>query len=318
MFITVPILYLFLFLVCFLRPIVDQVKNLKLNENEFTVIRGATGISVAKVLAPEVPTPFFSIFFRIYPDLGRPQIGRYKFENHHFLEALSDISQGKVVPEKITIPEGISMKEMLVKIDSHSSITDKNYDIQELLKGWPGKTMEGGFLAETYLWSGERSKKSLLEEAHESLKKVLEGEWEQRAPDLPFSSPYEALILASIVEKETALGIERPRIAGVFIKRLILKMRLQTDPTVIYGLGEKYKGNITRKHLREATEYNTYVIPRLPPTPIAIVGLSALNAVMHPRITGELYFVAKGDGSHAFSRTLKEHNKNVRKYQLGK
>ena len=129
-------------------------------------------------------------------------------------------------------------------------------------------------------------------------------------------SPYELLILASIVEKETALAVERPRIAGVFLERLKRNMRLQTDPTVIYGLGARFDGNLTRKHLRENTAYNTYRIDGLPPTPIALVGPDALEAVAHPDITGELYFVADGRGGHVFSRTLEAHNANVRKYQL--
>ena len=129
-------------------------------------------------------------------------------------------------------------------------------------------------------------------------------------------SPYELLILASIVEKETALAVERPRIAGVFLERLKRKMRLQTDPTVIYGLGQRFDGNLTRQHLREKTPYNTYRISGLPPTPIALVGPDAIGAVAHPKITGELYFVADGSGGHVFSRTLEAHNANVRKYQV--
>ena len=130
------------------------------------------------------------------------------------------------------------------------------------------------------------------------------------------NSPYELLILASIVEKETALASERPRIAGVFLERLKRQMRLQTDPTVIYGLGDRFDGNLTRKNLREKTAYNTYRIDGLPPTPIAIVGPEALVAVAHPNMTGELYFVADGSGGHVFARTLEAHNVNVRKYQL--
>lgn len=144
----------------------------------------------------------------------------------------------------------------------------------------------------------------------------MTSEWEQRAVDLPLQTPYEAIILASIIEKETAVPSERDMIAGVFINRLNRNMRLQTDPTVIYGIGPTFDGNITRKHLRTATPYNTYVIKGLPPTPIAMAGKAAIHAALHPLSTDALYFVAKGDGSHQFSTTLEEHNAAVRKYQL--
>jgi UPF0755 protein len=150
------------------------------------------------------------------------------------------------------------------------------------------------------------------------MEKVIEEEWEKRQEGLPLQSGYEALILASIVEKETGLASERPIIAGVFVQRLNMGMKLQTDPTVIYGLGEGFDGNLTRAHLRGDTPYNTYVHQGLPPTPIALPGRAAIHAVLHPEEGGNLYFVAKGDGSHHFSATLAEHNRAVRRYQLGK
>jgi UPF0755 protein len=148
------------------------------------------------------------------------------------------------------------------------------------------------------------------------LSTILDEEWSQRAKNLPYKTAYEALIMASIVEKETGQASERAEIAGVFVRRLNKKMRLQTDPTVIYGLGDSYQGNIRRKHLQQSTPYNTYVIRALPPTPIAMVGREAIHAALHPKPGKSLYFVAKGDGSHSFSDTLEQHNQAVRRYQL--
>ncbi|MBA1332739.1 aminodeoxychorismate lyase, partial [Candidatus Endoriftia persephone str. Guaymas] len=144
----------------------------------------------------------------------------------------------------------------------------------------------------------------------------LEQAWQQRQPELPLKSPYEALILASIVERETGLPEERPQIAGVFIRRLQKRMRLQTDPTVIYGMGERYDGNIRRRDLKQDTPYNTYVHAGLTPTPIAMPGAAAIEAVLHPAEGDALYFVATGNGGHKFSATLEAHNQAVRKYQL--
>jgi UPF0755 protein len=150
------------------------------------------------------------------------------------------------------------------------------------------------------------------------LNTVLQEEWANRSENLPLKTPYEALILASIVEKETAVASERPLIAGVFLSRIIKRMRLQTDPTVIYGMGDRYDGNIRRSALTTDTPYNTYTRGGLPPTPIALVGREAIHAVLHPEATKSLYFVARGDGTHKFSETLEQHNAAVRKYQLGR
>lgn len=175
---------------------------------------------------------------------------------------------------------------------------------------------EGSIYPDTYFFHRGETDLSILKRAHERLKSVLLEEWGKRQAKLPLASAYEALILASIVEKETGKPSEREEIAGVFIRRLNKKMRLQTDPTVIYGLGDRYKGNITRKHLRELTPYNTYRINGLPPTPIALAGREAIFAALNPKPGKSLFFVAKGDGSHAFSETIEQHNKAVRQYQL--
>jgi len=175
---------------------------------------------------------------------------------------------------------------------------------------------EGQFLPETYNYVKGMDDIDILRRAHKALIEALDKQWNSRAADLPLRSPYEALILASIVEKETGRPDERPLIAGVFMRRLKFGMRLQTDPTVIYGMGENYRGNIRRDDLDSDTPYNTYTRDGLPPTPIALPGMPALEAVMHPTPGDALYFVARGDGSHEFSATLDEHNRAVQKYQL--
>ncbi|MCL4128754.1 UNVERIFIED_CONTAM: hypothetical protein GTU68_063830 [Idotea baltica] len=174
------------------------------------------------------------------------------------------------------------------------------------------------FFCDTYQFPNQTSDIDFLKRANKLLQSVLEEEWAQRQDDLPLESPYEALVLASIVEKETAEPSERPLIAGVFMSRLRKNMRLQTDPTVIYGMGDSYDGNIRRKDLRTDTPYNTYTRGGLPPTPIAMVGREAIRAVMQPEATSALYFVARHDGSgtHQFSDNIEQHNAAVRKYQL--
>ncbi|MCF7965788.1 MAG: endolytic transglycosylase MltG [Methylobacter tundripaludum] len=177
---------------------------------------------------------------------------------------------------------------------------------------------EGLFFPDTYFFEKHTSDVSLLKRAYDKMQSVLQQEWLNKAEGLPFKTPYEALILASIVEKETGAAAERPQIAGVFIRRLEQKMLLQTDPTVIYGIGDSYQGDIKSKDLTAATPYNTYVISGLPPTPIAMPGRAALNAVLHPDQGDSLYFVGRGDGTHVFSATLKDHNSAVDKFQRKK
>ena len=177
---------------------------------------------------------------------------------------------------------------------------------------------EGWLFPDTYLFDRGTSDVEILSRAHRRMREVLDEEWAKREQGLPLETPYQALTLASIVEKETGLASERPQIAGVFVRRLQKGMKLQTDPTVIYGMGDDFDGNIRREDLTRPTPYNTYVIQGLPPTPIALPGREAINAVLHPADGDALYFVARGDGSHHFSATLDEHNCAVRHYQLNK
>jgi UPF0755 protein len=182
--------------------------------------------------------------------------------------------------------------------------------------GHAGVFPEGRFFPDTYRFVRGMTDADLLEKAYQRLDEVLAKEWNKRSADAPYTEPYQALIMASLVEKETGVPQERGQIAGVFVRRMQTGMLLQTDPTVIYGLGERYNGKLTRADLREATPYNTYMNAGLPPTPIAMVGREAIHAALNPVPGNSLYFVARGDGSHVFSNDLDAHNNAVREFQL--
>jgi UPF0755 protein len=220
----------------------------------------------------------------------------------------------------VTLPEGITLADAIEILHRESTLTKTPFDeLSIALLAMTGRedSAEGLFLPETWSYTRGDSDLDILQRSHLALNELLTSLWEQRSEGLVLSSPYAALTLASIVEKETGVAGERMQIAGVFLRRLERGMRLQTDPTVIYGLGDDYDGDLKRRHLRDTTNpYNTYAIHGLPPTPIALPGEAALRAVFSPADGEALYFVAKGDGSHAFSATLKEHEDNVRRYQL--
>jgi UPF0755 protein len=184
--------------------------------------------------------------------------------------------------------------------------------------GTEGEHPEGRFFPDTYAFTSSETDLDLLKRAFNRMETVLAEEWAAREEGLPYDNPYEALIMASIVERETGAPHEREQVAGVFVRRLQKGMRLQTDPTVIYGMGDSYQGRIGRKDLRTHTPYNTYRINGLPPTPIALPGREAIHAALHPDDGDALYFVARGDGTHKFSRTLAEHQKAVREFQLNR
>lgn len=231
---------------------------------------------------------------------------------------LDHFVQGKTIQFTLTIPEGWTYKQMLQAVRSHPQImTTLTEDDDVMTKlGRVGMAPEGWFFPDTYHFPRGTTDLEFLQRSYETMIAHLRAEWASRAEGLPFDTPYEALILASIVEKESAVPEERPIIAGVFIARLQRGIRLQTDPSVIYGLGEEYNGDIRYRDLKRDTPYNTYLHRGLPPTPIAMPGGKALHAVLHPAETKALFFVAKGDGSHHFSQTYEEHRKAVIKYQL--
>lgn len=228
---------------------------------------------------------------------------------------------GKTVQYAVTLIDGWTFRQVMQTLnhDPHigKRIKPSEYaDLIHQLGGPKGMSPEGWFYPNTYFFSNGASELSILRRAYGAMRRYLKQQWAQRAPDLPLKKPYDALILASIVEKETSLAQERPLVASVYINRLRKGMRLQSDPTVIYGLGPHFNGDITFKDLRNKSPYNTYVHAGLPPTPIAIPGPAAIHAALHPAHTQYLYFVAKGNGTQVFSRTYAEQRREVNKYQL--
>lgn len=235
-------------------------------------------------------------------------------------EIIDLLQEGKVILEALTVVEGSSFAELCKSLASDSDVvtTLAGKSDTEVMAAidHPGEFPEGRFFPDTYRFAARSTDVEILKLAYASMQRVLEEVWRGRAENLPFDTPYEALILASIVEKETGLASERARIAGVFATRLRRGMRLQSDPTVIYGLGADYNGEIRTRDLTTDTPYNSYTRLGLPPTPIALPGREALQAAVHPDETGDLYFVATGagDGAHHFSKTLEEHNAAVKQY----
>ena len=232
------------------------------------------------------------------------------------------ITSNKQITYNIQFIEGSTFKQFKQVLSASPKLIKhlngkSDADILKTLNlGADIRHLEGQFYPDTYTFEKNDSDIDILKRAHQRLKAILEKEWSNKDKTLPLKTPYEALILASIIEKETGAAHERDEISGVFIRRLNKNMRLQTDPTVIYGLGDRYDGNLTRKHLQEKTAYNTYRMKGLPPTPIAMVGQAAIHAAVNPKVGNSLYFVAKGDGTHQFSETIQAHNKAVRAYQL--
>jgi UPF0755 protein len=252
---------------------------------------------------------------------GRLQVGEYALDPgitpRLLLQRMRD---GKVISHRFTIVEGWSIRELRAALASAPLLEHETAGLDDaaLMKslGHAGQHPEGRFLPETYAFTRGDSDRDVLERAYADMQKALDAAWTSRAPDLPLKSKDEALALASVVEKETGIAHERAAIAGVFVRRLKLGMKLQTDPTVIYGMGSNYTGNIRKADLLADTPYNTYTRPGLPPTPIAMPGVAALQAATHPAEGDALYFVALGDGSgrHAFTASLAEHEAAVRSY----
>ena len=292
----------------------------------FLIRSGSNIKSISQDLAREkiIDDPWlFILLAKLRGMETRVRAGEYQLEPGLTAdELLEKFIQGNAIQYKLTIIEGWSFRQMLAAIAEdpiiESTLQGKtDAEIMALL-GQPGQHPEGLFFPDTYRFPKGTSDLDFLRRAYQVMQKHLEREWSQRVPGLPLKSSYEALILASIIEKETGAGFERPLIAGVFIERLKRKMRLQTDPTIIYGLGPDFDGNIRFRDLKKDTPYNTYLRAGLTPTPIALPGIDSIRAALHPATTDALYFVSKGDGTHQFSATLEEHNAGVSRYQLNK
>ncbi|GIU07467.1 aminodeoxychorismate lyase [Shewanella sp. MBTL60-112-B2] len=255
---------------------------------------------------------------RLKPELANIRSGLYEVEPTDTLNSLLDkVISGKEKSFGVTLLEGQTVKEWRQELVQQQRLTQQDDVFKQVLiaNGDESGLPEGKFFPDTYHYRAGSSDKALLNKSYLKMQLELDKAWQGRQKDLPLKSAYELLILASIIEKETGKASERPWIAAVFVNRLRKGMRLQTDPTVIYGMGDNYKGNITRKDLRETTAFNTYRINGLPPTPIAAPSLAAIQAAAHPADVNYIYFVSRNDGSHVFSRTLNEHNRAVNKYQ---
>ena len=295
-----------------------------------TIDRGTTGSKLAALLEQEKildNADLLPWLLKLQPQLNKVKAGTYSLTGVKTLQDLLDmINSGKEAQFSVKFIEGKTFKEWRKNLENAPHLkqtlqgkTDKEImallDIPAVSKAvYEWNNMDGWLYPDTYNYTPNSTDLELLKRSTTRLQKALDKAWNERDENLPLADPYQMLILASIVEKETGIATERPQVASVFINRLKANMKLQTDPTVIYGIGESYTGNIRKKDLETMTPYNTYMIEGLPPTPIAMVSESALQAVAHPAKTDFYYFVADGSGGHKFTRNLNEHNKAVQEY----
>ena len=294
-----------------------------------TIERGTTGSKLAALFEQEKlidDGKLLPYLLKLKPELNKIKAGTYSLENVKTVQDLLDLlNSGKEVQFNVKWIEGKTFKDWRKDLENAphlvQTLKDKSneeiftlLDLPDVGQNLELKNVEGWLYPDTYNYTPKSTDLELLKRSAERMKKALNKAWNERDEDLPLANPYEMLILASIVEKETGVADEREKVASVFINRLKTKMKLQTDPTVIYGMGENYTGNIRKKDLEMSTPYNTYVIDGLPPTPISMPSETSLQAVAHPEKTEFYYFVADGSGGHKFTRNLNEHNKAVQEY----
>ncbi|MET0962340.1 MAG: endolytic transglycosylase MltG [Noviherbaspirillum sp.] len=301
------------------QPILEAGREpVSFTVNAGSGMRGAAQ-QVAQAGAPVQPL-LLEALARLSGKSGRIKAGDYELEAGTSPRRLVDqLVRGEFAQHALVVIEGWTFRQMRQAVAEHAALkhdTVAMSDAELLAKVAPAyQQPEGLFFPDTYLFAKGASDLQIYRRAHALMQKKLDESWAARAPNLPYKSPYEALVMASIVEKETGQKAERDMIAGVFVNRLRQGMLLQTDPTVIYGMGEKFRGNIRKRDLQTDTPYNTYTRSGLPPTPIALPGAAALVAALNPARTEALYFVARGDGTSHFSGSLNEHNQAVNKYQ---
>ena len=312
-----------------LTEFVDTPVNVT-QDQLLTIERGTTGSKLAALLEQEKILEHADLLpwlLKLQPQLNKVKAGTYSLTGVKTLQDLLDmINSGKEAQFSVKFIEGKTFKEWRKNLENAPHLkqtlqgkSDKEImallDIPAVAKAvYEWNNMDGWLYPDTYNYTPNSTDLELLKRSTTRLQKALDKAWSERDENLPLADPYQMLILASIVEKETGVAAERPQVASVFINRLKANMKLQTDPTVIYGMGESYNGNIRKKDLETMTPYNTYMIDGLPPTPIAMVSESALQAVAHPAKTDFYYFVADGSGGHKFTRNLNEHNKAVQEY----
>lgn len=302
----------------------ERPLNLETGDLHLVVTPGLTLSEVTEQLGKQgvLPSPRGLVWYARWHDLARQiKAGEYVVPSGSTpLQLLSLLIDGKVIQWSFTIIEGWTFHQLRERLaeNQHLVHTLTDLDDTEVMAKLDHKDghPEGWFYPDTYHFPKGTTDLEFLRRALHAMRRNLTAEWDKRDPDLPYVSSYDALIMASIIERETGAAPERPKIAGVFVRRLRKGMRLEADPTVIYGLGKSFDGNITRAHLKEPTPYNTYVKHGLPLTPIAMPSGAAVHAALHPEPGHELFFVAKGDGTHYFSVTYAEHEKAVQEYQL--
>lgn len=308
---------------------VHQPLELEHPEIDVRVPSGAGPMRIGQLLVDEgvvMPPEAFGWLARLTGQDRTIQAGGYQIrQGDSLVDVVRRMAQGEVTQRRVAFIEGWTVTQIMQALAEHP---DVNQTIEaELLVnqralasrlGVEQERLEGLLFPDTYVFAVGTTDEEILLRALRTQDKVLDQAWQNRVPDLPLKNPYEALILASIVEKETGRADERRRVAGVFINRLRIGMPLQTDPTVIYGMGDRYQGRIRKADLRRDTPWNTYTRPGLPPTPIAAASRASLEAALNPEEHDYFYFVARGDGTSAFAKTLREHNRNVAKYILGK